>query len=60
VRDYPNNSIVIDMTVIGNTCTMKVTNLLKRGKKQYTFYTGSGGFAYCSKPQITRTQCSGF
>jgi hypothetical protein len=60
VRDYPNNSIVIDMTVIGNACTMKVTNVLKRGKTQYTFYTGGGRFAYCSKPQITKTECSSF
>jgi len=59
VRDYPNNSIIIDMTVIGHNCTMKVTNVLKRGKTQYTFYNGMGGFAYCSKPRITKTECTG-
>lgn len=60
VRNYPNNSIIIDLTVVGNSCTMKVTNVLKPGKSQYTFYTGGGGFAYCSRPQITKTECSSF
>lgn len=57
VRDYPNNIIVVSMTVVGNSCSMRVENRLKRGKRQYTFST-SGGFAYCSRPQITRTECT--
>ena len=60
VREYPNNLIIATMTVIGNSCSMKVVNVLKPGKREYTFYTGSGGFAYCSAPQITRTECSSF
>ena len=59
VRDYPNNSIVIDINVVGNSCTMRVANRLKPGKRQYTFYT-PGGFAYCSAPRITKTECSSF
>ncbi len=57
VRDYPNNIIVVSMTVVGNSCRMRVENRLKPGKRQYTFHTG-GGFAYCAKPQITRTECA--
>ena len=53
VRNYPNNSIIIDLTVTGSYCSMKVTNVLKPGKREYTFYTGGGGFAYCSAPRIT-------
>jgi hypothetical protein len=60
VRNFPNNSIIINLTVVGHSCTMKITNVLKPGKSQYTFYTGNGGFAYCSHPQITRTECSSF
>jgi hypothetical protein len=60
IRNYPNNSIIIDMNVVGNSCTMKVTNVLKPGKSQYTFYTATGGYAYCSRPQITRAECSPF
>ena len=59
VRDYPNNSIIIDINVVGNSCKMRVVNRLKPGKRQYTFYT-PGGFAYCSAPRITRTECSSF
>lgn len=56
-RDYPNNSIVVYMTVIGNGCAMRIENRLKRGKRQYTFY-GKTGVAYCSKPRITHTECA--
>jgi len=57
VRDYPNNSIVVYMTVIGNRCSIKVQNRLKRGKREYTFY-GNMGVAICGKPQIVRAECS--
>jgi len=56
VRDYPNNTMVVLLTIIGNSCTMKVENRLKPGKRQYTFYT-SVGYAYCSKPVVTRAEC---
>ena len=56
VRDYPNNTMVVLLTIIGNSCTMKVENRLKPGKRQYTFYT-SVGYAYCAKPVVTRAEC---
>jgi hypothetical protein len=59
VRDYPNNTIIINMTVVGNSCAMTLENRLKPGKRQYTFYNGSG-LSYCSKPQITRTSCESY
>jgi hypothetical protein len=57
VRDYPNNSIIVYMTIIGNSCTLKIENRLKPGKRQYTFY-GNIGVAYCSKPTITHAECT--
>jgi hypothetical protein len=57
IRDYPNNSIVVYMTVIGHSCAIKVENRLKRGKREYTFY-GSLGVAHCSKPRIVRAECT--
>jgi hypothetical protein len=57
IRDYPNNSIVVYMTVIGNSCSLRIENRLKPGKRQYTF-TGNLGVAYCSKPRIVRTECT--
>jgi hypothetical protein len=59
IREYPNNYIVVNLTVIGKACSMKVENRLKPGKRQYTFHTAIG-LAYCSKPQITRTECTPF
>jgi hypothetical protein len=59
VRDYPNNVIVINLTVRGSACSMTIENRLKPGKRQYTFYNGSG-FSYCGRPQITHSECSGY
>lgn len=58
-REYPNNYIIINLTVIGSRCTMTVAQRLKPGKRQYTFYNGSS-LSYCSKPTITKTSCEGF
>ena len=59
VRDYPNNQIIISMTVRGSACTMKIDQRLKPGKRDYTFYNGSG-VSICSRPQITRTACESY
>jgi hypothetical protein len=57
VRTYPNNILVADITVRGNSCSLTVENRLKPGKRQYTF-TGRFGFvAYCDRPRIVRTSC---
>jgi len=55
-RDYPNNYIAITMTVRGGACAITIENRLKPGKRQYTFYNGSG-LSYCAKPIITRASC---
>jgi hypothetical protein len=59
IRDFPNNSIVVYMTVIGNGCAMRIENRLKPGKRQYTFY-GKTSVAYCSKPRVTHTECEAY
>lgn len=56
VREYPNNYIIVNLTVVGNTCSITMENRLKPGKHQYTFHNGSG-LAYCSKPVFTHTTC---
>lgn len=58
IRDYPNNYAVIKLRVVGNVCTISVENILKPGKRQYTFVGGNGATAYCSKPIFTRTSCT--
>jgi hypothetical protein len=59
IREYPNNVIIINMTVSGAACSMTIVNRLKPGKTQYTFYNGSG-ISYCARPQITHSECSGY
>jgi hypothetical protein len=58
IRDYPNNYAVIKLRVVGTVCTISVENILKPGKRQYTFVGGDGSTAYCSKPIFTRTSCT--
>ncbi|MFZ0763380.1 hypothetical protein [Bradyrhizobium sp.] len=57
IRDYPNNIQVVNMTIIGHSCSLKIENRLKPGKHQYTFHTAIG-LAYCSKPQVVKAECS--
>jgi hypothetical protein len=57
IRDYPNNIQVVNMTIIGHTCSLKIENRLKPGKRQYTFHTAIG-LAYCSKPQVVKAECT--
>jgi hypothetical protein len=57
VRDYPNNSLIVTLTIIGNSCAIKVESRLKPGKRQYTFNTAVG-LAYCSQPKLVKAECS--
>lgn len=57
VRDFPNYVLVISLTIVGHSCSAKVENRLKPGKRQYTFHTAIG-LAYCSKPQVAKAECS--
>ena len=57
VREYPNNVMVVDITVQGPSCSIKVEHRLKPGKRQYTFITVLG-LAYCDKPRITKATCA--
>ena len=58
-RDYPNNIVVLNIAVRGNSCTMTVENKLKPGKRIYTFYNGSD-LSYCARPKIIQTECAAY
>jgi hypothetical protein len=57
VRYYPNNSVIADLFVTGNTCVLKIAHRLNPGKRQYTFSNPLGGLAYCARPRTVRTSC---
>jgi hypothetical protein len=59
VRDYPNNQVIITMTINGSACSMRIDQRLKPGKRDYTFYNGSG-VSNCSRPTFTHMECSGY
>lgn len=60
VRDYPNNVAIVTMTIRGGSCRMTIDNRLKPGKTVYTFVNSFGGVSYCSRPQVTRTECTSY
>jgi hypothetical protein len=57
IRYYPNNSVIADLYVTGNLCTIKIDHRLNRGKRQYTFTNPLGGLAYCERPRTVHTSC---
>ncbi len=57
VREFPNNSLIVNLTIIGNSCSIRVESRLKPGRTQYTFNTAIG-LAYCSKPRLVKAECS--
>ena len=57
IREYPNNLLIVDLTIIGHSCSVKVVSRLKPGKHQYTFHTAVG-LAYCSQPKVVKAECS--
>ena len=59
IREYPNHQLIIDLRVTGKDCAITVQNVLKPGKREYTFVSG-GATAYCDKPKIVRTACQAF
>jgi hypothetical protein len=57
VREYPNNYIIVYMTVIGNRCALKIDHRLKPGKRQYAFQSNLGT-ALCAKPRLVHAECT--
>jgi hypothetical protein len=56
-RYYPNNMVIADLLVTGNSCVLRIEHRLKPGKRQYTFTNPLGGIAYCQRPRTVRTSC---
>ena len=54
--DLPNNIIVVEVDVVGQTCKATMGFELKPGKTQYTLHDGRQLYV-CSKPRVVRTAC---
>ncbi len=56
VWNLPNNSIIVNIAVRGNTCSATFQSPLMPGKTNYTFFDGSI-YHTCGKPTMTSSSC---
>jgi len=54
--NLPNNTLVVNVAVRGNSCSATFAANLLPGKSQYTFFDGSV-YHYCSRPLMTSSSC---
>jgi hypothetical protein len=56
VWNLPNNSIIVNVNVRGQSCTATFQSPLLPGKTNYTFFDGSI-YHTCGKPTMTSSSC---
>ena len=52
----PNNTLVVNVAVRGNSCSASFAANLLPGKSQYTFFDGSM-YHYCGRPAMATSTC---
>lgn len=57
IWDLPNNQLIGDITIVGQSCSASLDSKLKRGRTQYTVFDGSQ-FYYCERPALIRSACA--
>lgn len=57
VWSLPNNDLILDLTMAGQSCQSHLTLRLKPGKKEYSMYGGTK-FYYCSAARVISTSCT--
>ena len=56
IWSLPNNDFILDIIANGNSCTVNLALKLKRGKTQYSMFSGSK-FYYCSAARLVSRTC---
>jgi hypothetical protein len=56
VWNLPNNSLIVNISVHGNSCSATFATPLKPGKTQVSMFDGSM-YHYCSPPVMTTSTC---
>ena len=56
IWNLPNNTLVVNVNVRGNSCTATFQANLLGGKSEYTFFDGST-YHYCGRPVMTTSSC---
>lgn len=54
--NLPNNQLVVNIAVHGQSCSASFSANLKPGKTQYTLFDGNI-YHYCSRPRVASTSC---
>jgi hypothetical protein len=54
--DLPNNQFILDIVASGRSCSVKLSNRLKPGKREYSLLNGDN-YYYCSKERLLKTSC---
>jgi hypothetical protein len=56
IWSLPNNQMIVDIAVRGQSCSASLNIQLKPGKTQYTLFDGSVHH-YCGRPRVEQTSC---
>jgi hypothetical protein len=54
--NLPNNQLVVNIAISGQSCTARLDAPLKPGFREYSLYDGSF-YSYCSRLRVTSTSC---
>jgi hypothetical protein len=54
--NLPNNTMTVNITVSGPTCSATYDSRLNPGKRQHMLYDGNQYF-YCDRPHMTMSSC---
>jgi len=56
IWNLPNNQLVVNVRVSGQSCSAQFQPILKPGKTQYTLFDGRT-YHYCGRPRAERSSC---
>ncbi len=56
IWNLPNNQLIVNVAVKGQSCSASFEAKLKPGKSQYTLYDGSN-YHYCGRPRVAQASC---
>ena len=56
IWNLPNNQLIVDIAISGQSCSARFEAKLRPGKSQYTLFDGSI-YHYCGRPRVEQASC---
>jgi hypothetical protein len=56
IWNLPNNAMIVNVTVKGQTCSATFESRPNPGQRQHTLFDGNG-FHYCDRPRVASSSC---